>query len=69
MIDKIKTRIEELKKAREQTIQELNEYCAKILAPYNAAIGELEALLPEEEKEQKNEQEIDGGSIEVGPSS
>jgi hypothetical protein len=55
MIDRIKKRLEELRGERDRRARELTEQANLILAPYQAAIAELEALLTEEEAEQEGE--------------
>jgi len=47
--EKIETRLKELRATREQTIADLNAQAKNILAPIDAAIGELERLLPKQE--------------------
>jgi chromosome condensin MukBEF ATPase and DNA-binding subunit MukB len=49
MKDKIKARLEELQAERTKAIKEIQEQAEHILAPFNAAIAELEALIKEDE--------------------
>jgi hypothetical protein len=49
MEEKIRARLEELKAERDKAIKEIQGQADRILAPFNAAIAELEALLKPDE--------------------
>jgi hypothetical protein len=50
MEEKIRARLEELKAERDKAIREIQEQADRILAPFNAAISELEKLLESNEE-------------------
>jgi hypothetical protein len=54
MEEKIRARLEELKAERDKAIKEIQGQADRILAPFNAAISELEKLLEADEGETRD---------------